>query len=120
MDYYHARALIGMDKQAEAIPYLQKAIKEMPDFVEAMAELAFIHEQRAELKSARNLYEKLLKFNFSPQDVLLRLINLSLRMYRTVKALNNMRPGSDTFSIKSRQRRFSIDFRPSSFRFNVS
>lgn len=100
VDYYHARALIGMDKQAEAIPYLQKAIKEMPDFVEAMAELAFIHEQRAELKSARNLYEKLLKFNFSPQDVLLRLINLSLRMNQPEKALKHMRQGPDTIPFK--------------------
>lgn len=100
VDYYHARALIGMDKQAEAIPYLQKAIKEMPDFVEAMAELAFIHEQRAELKSARNMYEKLLKFNFSPQDVLLRLINLSLRMNQPEKALKYMRQGPDTIPFK--------------------
>ncbi len=100
VDYYHARALIGMDKQAEAIPYLQKAIKEMPDFVEAMAELAFIHEQRAELKSARNIYEKLLKFNFSPQDVLLRVINLSLRMNQPEKALKYMRQGPDTIPFK--------------------
>ena len=100
VDYYHARALIGMNKQAEAIPYLQKAIKEMPDFVEAMAELAFIHEQRAEFKSARTLYEKLLKFNFSPQDVLLRLINLSLRMNQPEKALKYMRQGPDTIPFK--------------------
>ncbi|MBB5142721.1 tetratricopeptide repeat protein [Desulfovibrio intestinalis] len=100
VDYYHARALIGMDRSAEAIPFLQKAIKEMPDFVEAMAELAFIHEQRSEFKPARTLYEKLLKLNFSPQDVLLRLISLSLRMNQPEKALKYMRQGPDTIPFK--------------------
>ena len=101
VDYYHARALIGMGRQADAIPFLQKAIKEMPDFVEAMAELAFIHEQRSEFKPARALYEKLLKLNFSPQDVLLRLISLSLRMNQPEKALKYMRQGPDTIPFKS-------------------
>ncbi|MFT4300870.1 MAG: tetratricopeptide repeat protein, partial [Desulfovibrio sp.] len=100
VDYYHARALIGMDRSAEAIPFLQKAIKEMPDFVEAMAELAFIYEQRSEFKPARTLYEKLLKLNFSPQDVLLRLISLSLRMNQPEKALKYMRQGPDTIPFK--------------------
>lgn len=100
VDYYHARALIGMARSAEAIPFLQKAIKEMPDFVEAMAELAFIHEQRSEFKPARTLYEKLLKLNFSPQDVLLRLISLSLRMNQPEKALKYMRQGPDTVPFK--------------------
>ena len=40
VDYYHARALIGMQRRAEAIPLLQKAIQAMPDFVEALVELA--------------------------------------------------------------------------------
>lgn len=58
-----------MARQNDAVPYLQKAVKEMPDFVEALAELAFIHEQRGELREARTVYEKLIKLNFSTQDV---------------------------------------------------
>ncbi|CAK7056800.1 MAG: Beta-barrel assembly-enhancing protease [Desulfovibrio sp.] len=46
------------------------------------------------------MYEKLLKFNFSPQDVLLRLINLSLRMNQPEKALKYMRQGPDTIPFK--------------------
>lgn len=55
-----------------------------------MAELAFIYEQKPDLKAARGMYEKLLKLNFSSQDVLLRLINISLRMGQPEKALKYM------------------------------
>lgn len=96
VDYYHARALIGMDRPNEAVTYLQRAIKEMPDFVEAMAELAFIYEQKPDLKAARGMYEKLLKLNFSSQDVLLRLVNISLRMGQPEKALKYMQQGPDS------------------------
>ena len=96
VDYYHARALIGMDRPNEAVAHLQRAIKDMPDFVEAMAELAFIYEQKPDLKAARGMYEKLLKLNFSSQDVLLRLINISLRMGQPEKALKYMQQGPDS------------------------
>ena len=36
-------------------------LKEMPEFVEALAELAFLHEQRGEWKEARAVYERLLR-----------------------------------------------------------
>lgn len=100
VDYYHARALIGMARQNDAVPYLQKAVKEMPDFVEALAELAFIHEQRGELREARTVYEKLIKLNFSTQDVALRLVNISLRLKQPEKALQYMRLGPDTVPFK--------------------
>lgn len=96
VDYYHGRALIGMDRPNEAVAFLQRAIKDMPDFVEAMAELAFIYEQKPDLKAARSMYEKLLKLNFSTQDVLLRLINVSLRMGQPEKALKYMQQGPDS------------------------
>ena len=61
VDYYHARALIGMQRRAEAIPLLQKAIQAMPDFVEALVELAYAYEQQKQWNEARTIYEKLLK-----------------------------------------------------------
>ena len=100
VDYFHARALIGMDRQSEAIPFLQRAIKDTPDFVEAMAELAFIYEQKPDLKAARGIYEKLLKLNFSSQDVLLRLINISLRMGQPERALKYMQQGPESTPFK--------------------
>lgn len=100
VDYYHARALIGMDRPSEAVAYLQRAIKDTPDFVEALAELAFIYEQKPDLKAARGVYEKLLKLNFSSQDVLLRLINISLRMGQPERALKYMQQGPDSTPFK--------------------
>lgn len=100
VDYYQAKAFLGMGKRAEAIPYLRKAVRGMPDFVEALAELAFAYEQEGNLREARSIYEKLQKLNFSPQDVGLRLISLSLKLRQPDRALQYMRQGPDTLPFK--------------------
>ena len=100
VDYYHAKALAGMERKAEAIPLLRRSVRGMPDFVEALAELAFLLEQEGELREARNTYEKLAKFQFSPQDVSLRLVNLSLRLKQPEKALQYINQGPDTIPFK--------------------
>ncbi|MDR2745325.1 MAG: tetratricopeptide repeat protein [Desulfovibrio sp.] len=96
VNYYFARALIGMQRQSEALPLLQAAVKEQPDFVEALAELAFVYEQRSNLPEARKIYERILKLDVASPDVLLRLINISLRLQQPEKALKYMRQGPDT------------------------
>lgn len=100
VDYYHAKALAGMERKAEAIPLLRRSVRGMPDFVEALAELAFLLEQEGELREARTTYEKLAKFQFSPQDVSLRLVNLSLRLKQPEKALQYINQGPDTVPFK--------------------
>lgn len=100
VDYYQAKALIGMERRSEAIPYLRKAIKGMPDFVEALSELAFLYEQEGNWREARAMYEKLRKLNFSPQDVSLRLVNLSLKLRQPEKAVQYVRQGPDSLAFK--------------------
>lgn len=100
VEYYHARALIGMKREGEAVRHLQKAIKGMPDFVEAMAELAYIHEQRKEYREARTIYEAMLRHNDNSQEVLLRLIALSLRLQQPQRALEFVRRGPNTTAFK--------------------
>lgn len=100
VDYYHAKALAGMERKAEAIPLLRRSVRGMPDFVEALAELAFLLEQEGELREARSTYEKLAKFQFSPQDVSVRLVNLSLRLKQPEKALQYINQGPDTIPFK--------------------
>ena len=100
VDYYHARALIGMQRRAEAIPLLQKAIQAMPDFVEALVELAYAYEQQKQWNEARAIYEKLLKLQVSEQDVCLRLVHLSLRLNQPEKALKYFRKGPDAAAFK--------------------
>lgn len=100
VDYYQAKALLGMDKRHEALPYLRKAVKGMPDFVEAIADLAVALEQDGNLKEARSTYEKLQKLQFSPQDVGLRLIDISLRLKQPDKALQYIRQGPNNLSFR--------------------
>lgn len=100
VDYYHAKALVGMENKTEAIPYLRKAVKGMPEFVEALAELAFLYEQDGEWKEARTIYEKLKKLHFSPQEVSLRLVNISLRLKQPEKALQYIKQGPDSIPFK--------------------
>lgn len=111
VDYSHARALAGMGRKDEAIAKLQRALKEMPEFVEALAELAFLHEQRGEWKEARAVYERLAELNFSPEDVTLRLINISLQLNQPDKALKYMRNGPDTLAFRLTVARMFMDSR---------
>lgn len=111
VEYYHARALAGMDRRAEAVPYLQKAIRGLPDFIEALTELAYIHEQNGNWKEARNVYERLSRLNFSPADVSLRLVNLSLRLKQPEKAVQYVRKGPDSPNFKIASAGMLIDSR---------
>ncbi|MDR2573895.1 MAG: tetratricopeptide repeat protein [Desulfovibrio sp.] len=96
VNYYYAKALIGMERRPEALPLLQAAVKEQPDFVEALAELAFLYEQSANLSEAGKIYERILKLEFASPDVLLRLINISLQLRQPERALKYMRQGPGT------------------------
>ena len=111
VDYSHARALSGMGRKDEAIVKLKRAIKEMPEFVEALAELAFLHEQRGEWKEARDVYERLAGLNFSPEEVTLRLINIALQLNQPDKALKYMHNGPDSLAFKLTVARMFMDSR---------
>lgn len=111
VDYSHARALAGMGRKDEAIVKLKRALKEMPEFVEALAELAFLHEQRGEWKEARAVYERLAELNFSPEEVTLRLINISLQLNQPDRALKYMQNGPDTLAFKLTVARMFMDSR---------
>lgn len=100
VDYYQAKALIGMDKRSEAIPFLRKAVKGMPDFVDAIAELAFLYEQENNLREARLTYDRLQKLGYSPQEVALRQVALSLKMKQPEKAAQYARQGPDTMAFR--------------------
>ncbi len=101
VDYYHARALIGMQRNDEAVEHLKAAVRENPTFTEAILELAYIYERRSDYAKARALYERLLQRNVSPDKIVLRLISLSLRMKQPEKALSYVKfgPDNDAFRI---------------------
>lgn len=100
--YYKARALIGMNRKSEAVPYLKKAVKAMPEFDEALVELAAIYEEEGNYREARATYEKLLKFNYAPQQALLNIISLSLKLNQPERAAQYALKGPDSASFKLR------------------
>ena len=98
VEYYHARALMTLGQDAKALQHVRAAIKLLPDFGEALALQAFLCERTGELKEARSAYEKLLKTPYAPKDIVLRLINISLKLNQPTKALDYYQqgPGEDT------------------------
>ncbi len=87
VEYYHAKALIGMKKTKEALPHLEKAIMEMPSFTEALVDLAYIYEQDNNFYKAREVYEDILEQQGYNPEVLLRFVYSSLRLKEPEKAL---------------------------------
>lgn len=111
VDYCEAKALMGLNRPAEAIPFLRKAVKGLPEFPEAVAELAFAYEQVDNLREARATYERLKKLNYSPQEVALRLVNLSLRLKQPNQALQYIRQGPNTLAFRITAANMLIDAR---------
>jgi Flp pilus assembly protein TadD len=95
--YYHARALVGLNRHSEALGQLRKAVKAAPDFLEAWAELAFIYELRKDYVEAERTYEQIITLDESNQDVWLRLIAISLKLNNPAKAYELARQGPETF-----------------------
>ncbi len=109
LEYTHARSLSALDRKDDAIRHLQRAIASNPDFPEALAELAFIHEQRGEWQEARSVYERLLKVGFSSQDVVLRLIHASLQLKQPDMALRYLDKGPENPSFRITAARLFMD-----------
>ncbi len=80
VDYYHAKALVNLNRKEEARAYLEASIKKAPDFVDALNDLAFLYEQNSELEKARDTYEKMLENYGSNHELIMRIILLSLRL----------------------------------------
>lgn len=99
--YYHAQALRATGQLSLAATVLRTALTDAPDFLEAMLELALVEEQRQRYSEARQLYEKLLKYDDGNQDILLRLVIVSLKQGNAQRAFTiaNSVPDSLGFSL---------------------
>ncbi len=101
VEYYHAKALIGMQRHKEALPYLEKALLELPNFTEALIDLAFIYEQDKNFRKAREIYEVILEQQGHNQEILSRLIYYSLRLKEPQKALEYYEEGPMTLDLSA-------------------
>lgn len=93
VEYYHARALANLGEDEEALKHVRLAVKQLPDFADALSLQAFLCERTGELREARSTYEKLLEGPVPPKDVLLRLVNISLKLNQPTRALSYYEKG---------------------------
>ncbi|MBQ7584752.1 MAG: tetratricopeptide repeat protein [Desulfovibrionaceae bacterium] len=100
VDVNQGKALIGMQRFEEALPYLQRAAKNMPDLPEAHLELGLAYERLGQTAKAVKAYEKLLELDFPSKNILLHIINLTLQLNQPEKALSYMEVGPDDIPFK--------------------
>ena len=101
--YYYARVLSKLKRYNEAVEELQIALKALPDFIEAWAELAFVYELQKDLVSAEETYEHLISIGHAGEEVWLRLVDINLKLNRPDQALELARrgPALDSFAMQA-------------------
>lgn len=109
--YYQAETLLGMGKKSEAVPFLKKAIKNLPDFIDPLINLAAIYEEEGKYKDAVATYEKLIKLNVSPQELTLHLVNLALKQKQPDKGVQYIKKGPDSIPFKLRAANILLESR---------
>ncbi|MBQ7739079.1 MAG: tetratricopeptide repeat protein [Desulfovibrionaceae bacterium] len=100
VDVNQGKALVGMQRYDEALVYLKRAAKGMPDLPDAHIELGLVYERLGQINNALKAYENVLKTDFPAKNILLRLINLSLQINQPEKALSYMEAGPSDIPFK--------------------
>lgn len=88
MLYYMGQASNAMGDRKNALSFLSRAVEKRPDFFQAWAEMAYIYEQDRDYLQAGQIYEKLLNLGEANPDLILRLIELNLKLNNPDKALD--------------------------------
>jgi tetratricopeptide (TPR) repeat protein len=99
MTYYEAKAYVGLGKTKQAIEHLNLALRQDPQMLAALSELAFLYEEAKDYRQAEEAYKRILDLGESGPEVWLRLIKLALKEKNPGKALAIMNdaPGDRTF-----------------------
>ena len=92
----HARALAALGQEEQAMRHLRRALQLTPDFVEAVTDLADLHEQRQEWAAARDLYEQARTLRGESPELLLRIMRAELKLNRESAALRMAKQGPAT------------------------
>lgn len=101
-----ARSKAGLGLVRQAMDQLHLALKESPGFIEALAELAYLQENQGDFIQAEINYQRILELNhdtLDTEDVLLRLIQLNVKLNQPDKALSLAlsNPERDTFLLEA-------------------
>ncbi|WP_457571893.1 tetratricopeptide repeat protein [Desulfovulcanus sp.] len=87
MYYYLGRASSGLGLKNKAVQFLKKAVQIDPQFIEAWAELAFVYELDKDYVEAEKTYAHLLQLGEDSPELLLRLVDLNLKLNNPDKAM---------------------------------
>ncbi len=93
VEFYLARALMNLGRDEEALVHVRKAVKQLPDFEEALSLQAYLCERTDNTREAIQAYDKLSASPYVPKDVFLRLVNLCLRLNEPTRALEYYQRG---------------------------
>ncbi|MDD4952747.1 MAG: tetratricopeptide repeat protein, partial [Desulfovibrionaceae bacterium] len=85
--YLMARAQARLGQRRQAIETLKRSLEKDGDLIEAWAELAYQYELEKDYVSAEKTYNKILSLGELQDEVMIRLINLGLKMNNPEKAL---------------------------------
>ncbi|MFO7727890.1 MAG: tetratricopeptide repeat protein [Desulfonatronovibrio sp.] len=86
MLYHMGRASYELGDIKKAVRFLRRAVDKKPMFVQGWAELAFIFERERDYVQAEEIYEKLYSIGETNPDLILRIIELNLKLNDPDKA----------------------------------
>ncbi|TVM35187.1 tetratricopeptide repeat protein [Oceanidesulfovibrio marinus] len=86
LNYLKARTLGGLKRYSEAIGMLKKLVQDDPEFVEALAELAYLYEETENYEQAEEAYARLSTMGEPSRDLILRLVEMNLKLERVKRA----------------------------------
>ena len=97
------RAYSRMGQSKPAVKALEHSLELAPGFIEAWAELAFLHEMTKDYQSAAKIYGRILELGGPEEEVRLRLITLNLKMGKPEQALSHALagPGQKSFLLSA-------------------
>lgn len=84
-----AKSKAGLGLSRQAMEQLSLALEQNPDFIEALAELAYLHENQGDFVQAEKAYQRILDLRQDTEEILLRLIQLNVKLNEPDKALSH-------------------------------
>ena len=84
--YFLGKCYLKIGDRTRGIYHLKKATELNPDFFRGWAELAYQYELSNDLISAEKIYSRLLSQGFSNKELILRLIDINIKLNKPEKA----------------------------------
>lgn len=82
-----ARSKAGLGLTRQAMELLTLVLQEQPDFIDALTELAYLQESEGDFVQAEKSYQRILDLREDSEDILLRLVQLNVKLNQPDKAL---------------------------------